>query len=262
VPDVVDARIICICIYYDEHPEWLGEHMASLAPVCSDFVYVDGAYGLYPGASAKPASPRECATSLHSMALATGRPLLHYRPSRPFFGNEVEKRNMSLDLARSLPEVVGDQNVWFLVADADTVAIKVNDALPRILGETDRNVGEYAASAIMNPVVPPDPDRWAAVRAAETEKPLHVRCVYRNLPGLRYGPAHWHVTWGQPGRDRRWLWGGNLRQQDPCIDLSMELRFEHRQLDRDLERQRASKRYYEIRDITGIEDANDTRRPA
>lgn len=249
--DVAEARIICICIYYDENPEWLGEHMASLAPICSDFVYVDGAYGLYPGASAKPASPRECATSLHSMALATDRALLHYRPRHPFYGNEVEKRNMSLDLARSLPEVVGNPNVWFLVADADTVAIKVNDALPRILAETDRNVGEYAASVVN--AVEPEPGRWGAVHAVELAKPVRVRSIYRNLPGLRYGPAHWHVTWGAPGRERSWLWGGNLRRQEPCLDLTLELRFEHRQLSREPSRQQASKRYYEIRDATGIE---------
>ena len=252
-----DARIVAVCIYYDETPRWLGEHLASLAPICSDFVYVDGAYALFPGAFRCPNSSPECAEAIHEMARACGRAVVHYRPGSPFIGNEVEKRNMSLDLARSIPGVAGDLNTWFLIADADTVAVRVNDALPRVLGETDRNVAEFGADN-GDPLDPGDDEpplgRWDLVHRAELNKPLHVRSLYRNLPGLRYGPAHWHVTHGLPGRDRSWLWGGHLRQCEPSLDLTMDLFFEHRRRKRQKGRNEAAARYYEARDLSGIEN--------
>jgi hypothetical protein len=272
---VPDARIVTICSYYDERPQWLGEHLASLAPITDHFVYVDGAYALFPGAFDRPNSPLECAEAVESMGRACGRPVLHYRPTRPFYGNEVEKRNMSLDLARSIPGVIGDPNVWFLVADADTVAIKCNDAIPRILGETDRNVASfgYQQSHLMDLLgtpLPQDPDygggRWQLVRRAEQAKKLYVKSVYRNLPGLRYGPAHWHVSHGLPGHERSWLWGGvrtnsPLQHEwavrpEPCLDLTYDLFFEHRRRYREPDRNDDAARYYEIRDFANVEGPN------
>lgn len=254
---MTEARVVGICIYYDESPRWLGEHLASLAPVCTDFVYVDGAYALFPGAFKAPNSPIECSEAIHAMAKACDRSVVHFRPSQPYYGNEVEKRNLSLDLARALPEVGGNTDAWFIVADADTVAVKVNDALPRILLETDRNVAEFGVD--QEDVLDDAPDdaprlgRWDLVHRAELAKPLRVRSVYRNLPGLRYGPAHWHVSHGLPGREKSWLWGGHLRQCEPCLDLSHDLRFEHRRRRRERERNEAAARYYEARDLAGVE---------
>lgn len=251
------ARIIAVCIYYDESPRWLGEHLASLAPVCRDFVYVDGAYALFPGAFKRPNSSPECAEAIHEMGRACDRSVVHYRPSSPYFGNEVEKRNMSLDLARAIPGVAGDTNAWFLVADADTVAVKVNDALPQILGRTPLNVAEFGVDQedVLESAGTPEQalGRWDLVHRAELAKPLRVRSVYRNLPGLRYGPAHWNVSHGLPGRDRSWLWGGHLRQCEAVEDIAMDLRFEHRRRRREKERNEAAARYYEARDLAGIE---------
>lgn len=258
-----DARVICICSYYNESPQWLGEHLASLAPIVDHFVYVDGAYALFPGGLQRPASPLECAEAVESMGRATGKSVLHYRPSSPFFGNEVEKRNMSFDLARSIPDVIGDPNVWFLVADADTVALKVNDAIPQILGAAeDYNVASfgYQQSEFLDvmsgtPVSVPGEDRWSLVRQAEMAKKLHVRSIYRNLPGLAYGPAHWHVSYGLPGHKRSWLWGGggSKSKPEPCLDLTYDLFFEHRRRHRTADRNADAARYYEIRDTAGIE---------
>jgi hypothetical protein len=261
---LADARIVCICSYYDESPQWLGEHLASLAPIVDDFVYVDGAYALFPGGLTKPASPLECAEAIESMGRAVGKTVLHYRPTQAFGGNEVEKRNMSLDLARTLPGVMGDPNVWFLVADADTVALKVNDAIPRILGQADGyNVASFGYQQSDHVDVlagTPDDggDRWGLVRRAEQSKKLHVKSIYRNMPGLAYGPAHWHVTWGLPGRKRNWLWGGGGRHRHPeaCLDLTYDLFFEHRRKHRRPGRNEDAARYYEIRNNYGIEDDN------
>ena len=233
-------------------------------------MYVDGAYALFPGAFDSPNSPLECAEAVESMGRATGRPVLHYRPTRPFDGNEVEKRNMSLDLARTIPGVIGDENTWFLVADADTVAIKVNDAIPEILATTDRNVAAfgYQQSDLMDPIATPVDEvygvgRWARVRRAEIIKKLYVRCIYRNLPGLRYGPAHWHVSHGRPGQPRAWLWGGTRAgggvgadgavHLEPYLDLTYDLFFEHRRRHRDPDRNEAASKYYRVRDAYGIE---------
>lgn len=236
-------------------------------------MYVDGAYALFPGSFDRPSSPLECAEAIESMGRACGRPVLHYRPTSPFAGNEVEKRNMTLDLARSIPDVIGDPNVWFLVADADTVAIKVNDAIPRVLGETELNVASfgYQQTEFMDPLGTPEPgdpwfgDRWGIVRRAEQAKRLHVRSVYRNLPGLAYGPAHWHVSHGLPGRERSWLWGGTrstggiskdgAAEPEACLDLTYDLFFEHRRRHRQPGRNEDASRYYEVRDQYGIEHA-------
>lgn len=246
-----DARLIGICSYYDEDPRWLGELMASLAPICSEFVFVDGAYALFPGANAHPSSPAACMQALNEMAVAVDRPLLHYRPRTPFIGNEVEKRNLSFDLARSLPGVAGDTSVWFLVVDADTVATKVNDALPRALAATDRDVAEYAYEPEPSLWEVPD-DRWAFVERAELAKPQHIRCIYRNLPGLRYGPAHYHVSGFSHG-ERVHLRCGTLDSPAPAFDATLDLRFEHRRAGRVPGRNEAAARYYNTRDAAGIE---------
>lgn len=261
------ARIVCVCVYYDESPSWLGQHMASLAPVCTDFVYVDGGYMLFPGALESPSSKIEAVHEIHEMARALDRAVLHYRPTRPFEGNEVQKRNMSVMLARTLPDFAGDPESWILVADADTVATTLNHELPRLLHEAGPKhvVGEYTWQVTRRDwqAELDRGNKWAELGLKENEGTQRVRGLYRNLPGLRYGPAHWHVSCDPIPKypdvnryclnDRVWLWNRDSMQV-PALDLSKELIFEHRRTQRLSGRNEAAESYYQRRDTLRIEE--------
>lgn len=238
--------IVGCCIYYDEKPSWLAEGLASLAPLVDGFIYLDGGYALYPGAMERPASDVECAHALHDMAKAVDRSLLHYRPSQPFYGNEVEKRNMYIGLANALPGV--DDKTWLLVFDGDLVATKVSGFVKRDLEESDLLVAEYGWTD--TPSLDDDASRF------HMDGITKIRGLYRNIPELAYGPAHYVVSGVDPDTgDAGWLWGqqGIHEPWANALDCSTSLVFEHRRSKRIAGRNKAAAQYYELRDQAGVE---------
>jgi len=237
--------IACLCVYYDERESWLSQHLSSWAGVCDAFVYVDGAYFRFPGAMPRPASDVGAALALHETAAIFGAELIHYRPSHPFYGEQVEKRNFSLALGRALPEA--GPETWFLVADADTFAVHLDpEGLADVLRATDANVAEISVHTL----APDD-----GTPRSERDKPQPYRGLFRNLPGLSYGPPphHGHLSW-QPvaGGERRYLRGGALTGQETPENVRAYVVAEHRAALRDRERLEARNRYYRSRDALGV----------
>lgn len=185
--------IVGILSWWNERPEWLA-NVAGFARVCDAIVAVDGSYGLVPGANAMPCSPLEQAETVQAYTEAAGASCLVYRPTRPFAGNEVEKRNLSLRLAATLnPD-------WLLVFDADMRVVYCDPGLIRAeLAVTGRNVGTYQLRDGR------DGQSW--------ETPF--RGIYRWADDLAYGPAHSDVVGTYDGMTE------SLRDDAPAFEVAL-----------------------------------------
>ena len=137
-------KLIALLSWYDE-PSWcLAELVASVAEAGADaLVAVDGAYALYPQGRAQ--SPSEQAQVIQAGAQGTGLELLLHLPREVWFGNEIEKRTFTFQLAQTIAQPEED---WFWILDADEV-ITESQGLREALEQTK----EQAASVMMEEVM-------------------------------------------------------------------------------------------------------------
>lgn len=187
-------RIAGILCWYDERPEWLAASVAGFARVCDAIVAVDGAYALYPGARSAPRSPQEQAETIMATCEAADVECLVHRPREPFWGNEVEKRNLSLALAAAF------EPDWLLPFDADMQVVHAEPESIRLtLDSTDRNAGVYRLRDGL------EGDTWLTP----------CRSIYRWTDDLAYGPRHYDVTGTYDGRRE------SLRDNAPACDVAL-----------------------------------------
>lgn len=229
-------KLIGLLSWYDETPEALAQCIAGLHKAgVSHLVAVDGAYALYPDAKAAsdPIQQGAIVTACRSLGMEC---LLHV-PSRPWQGNEVEKRNHLFALGYLLSEP-GD---WFWVQDADQVVTKCPDPaeLKDALSATDAKSAEVEFLDVV----------------AQQANQLHwpPRFVVRSLfraQRITVGPAHCAYT-GEDG-ESLWTGSGAVDGTEP-LDLSSVVEVEHRPNVRPPERQRAKLQFYALRDELGIE---------
>jgi hypothetical protein len=252
-------KIVGLCVYYDESPAWLTAGMASFAPLCDAFVYVDGAYALFPGSMAKPNSPVSSAVALAEVADSLKRTLVHYRSPDFFTGNEVEKRQLSLDLAKTIPGVDGDS--WFAVFDSDYMARHISRDIRVKLMETDALVAENLLFENYDHQATVDaggPDFSLTGRGTDNK----IRNLVRNIPELKVGPAHYVYSGVDPDTGKfGYLWGNPLAHQPyaKALDLTAHLKVEHRRLERTQGRNQAAAEFYRVRDRLKIESIGDRR---
>ena len=226
-------NIVGVLIAYNEKPEWLATAVAGFARVCDHIVYVDGSYVLFPGA--KPRSNPAETEAVIQAAEAADCGLIAYRPKEVFYGNEVEKRNLSLRLAGTL------EPDWVVVFDADCHVTHADPGLFRYdLGETDLHAATFVRTE------------------HDGERSWKTRCrgIYRWTDDLRYGPAHWTIRGTYDGDDV-WVWGpdqvpGGVSAVVPAVDLD-SLVCAHRTNDRLQERHVAMREYALIREAAGVE---------
>lgn len=237
-------RIHGLFCWYDESPSWLGTAITSLARFCDHIVAVDGAYALYP--DGKPRShPYQAEVIVHT-AEAMGVACTLYQPSEVWWGNEVEKRNKSLDIVGVFTED-GD---WLCVFDADYHSVRCNpDSLRHDLAATECVVATYGIV---------DTEDWISgdAQALAMHSTLHsqwvsqTRDLYRWNPTLRVGPAHGDTSVLKDGQ-RLWLRGPY--ELEPAEDMSRNLTVYHRTKHRAAVRRNAQQGYYQMRDSLGIE---------
>ncbi len=207
-------NIVGLLAWYDESPEMLATCVSGFARVCDQIVAVDGAYALYP--QAKPRShPVQASTILHA-AESAGVGCLIHRPREVFYGNEVEKRNLSLNFARSF------EPDWVLVFDADFQVAECHpDILRSDLSETDWSVASYELR-----------DEWGT-------QPF--RGIYRMDGALSYGPSHAEVR----------SFSGDLRAEEtPALQLQSLTAYH---VERSPERRTAATAFDRMRNLYGIE---------
>ena len=235
-------KLVGVLCWFDESPSWLATAVAGFGRVCDHIVAVDGAYGLYPGARAR--SRPDQAEAILMAAEAAGCGATVHQPQGVFWGNEVEKRNLALGLAAPLhPD-------WVLVFDADMHVLQVNaPEVRRDLEDTDLNVATYTILDGVDLLATEAADT-AASFPLSTEWTLRTRLIYRWLPELRYGPAHYSVS-GLVDDERVWLRGGETCEEP--LHLEAGLVVNHRRTSRARVRQDAHQGYLDARDRAGVE---------
>lgn len=236
-------KIIATLCFYDEPPAWLAATVASCARLCNHIVAVDGAYQLFPGANAKPTSSAMAHEVLVQAAAAAGIGLTLHVPTRPWPGNEVEKRSLMLQLAAAVGEPGVD---WVFTIDADEVVTFASDLVRSDLAETDLHVATTTT-------VESSPAADDTQRAAYEAGARPYRHLMRLLPGLRVVGAHW-VYMGEVDGETVCLQGVNgLHDMEPALDLTHAVRKEHRHAWRSRKRLDDASAYYTVRDQTVAE---------
>lgn len=242
---MTDAKICALISWYDEAPSWLAACVASLAGVADHIVAVDGAYQLYPNAHA--ASPIEQQLALVETAAAARIPLTLHIPGEPWEGNEVEKRNATVQIA--LAAVAHDPSWWLCVVDADMRVTLNTGGLKQRLARTRNDVAEWGLRERLDVEANPRLARAARLGTLQKETLMCIRGIYRADPSLRYEGAHYVVR-----NDNGYLFGAPENvERLPATDVSMELEFDHLTQLRDLERREQSHTYYRNRDELGVE---------
>ena len=247
-------KIVGIMSWYDEAPQWLSTAVTGFARFCDQIVAVDGAYALFPGA--RPCSHPQQAEAVLGAAEASGVGCLVHRPSSLFFGNEVEKRNLSLRLAAPFLK----QDDWIIVFDADCHVFKCNPDLVRArLDSSDAELATYTYLDVEGMFSNPELAKMVRDDDYSTESTGRTRDIYRWHPSLMYGPQHWIVSKEYPtGKktrptERRWLRHSSDGASN-ILDLDADLVVYHRSRDRAMIRRQAQSGYYEARELHGTEE--------
>lgn len=235
-------KVVAILSAYDESASWLATVCAGAGRFCDALIYCDGGYMLFPGA--RPRSLPEQAEAVVQACEAADLECLVHRPNDIWRGNEVEKRNKTLDLARAI-----DAD-WVVVIDADMHLAKLNAPSVRTdLESTDLDVATMTILEGKDFLAIDGVARDAAVVDISHEWTSRMRLIYRVSPGLHYGPLHWQVE-NEDGR----LWGPAVELL-PAIDMGANLVLYHRSQDRTYMRQQAARGYYQTRDALKVEAA-------
>lgn len=223
-----DIRLICALSWYDEHPGWLTELVATLATAGIDqLVALDGPYALYPHHGPR-SSPDEYA-ALITATSEHGIDLTIHTPATAWAGNEVEKRTSLFNLAHAHATPGQD---WIVIADADELWTHTT-GLRDGLEHTSLDTAELWLYQQDKP---------------ELQQP--IRKGFRAQPhGIQVQGAHYrYLTEGDTV-----LWDGSRpATQVEALDLTT-VRVMHRPAARAPERQRARTRYYEERLLTRAE---------
>jgi hypothetical protein len=246
-------KIVGILSWYDESPTWLAAATAGFARFCDEIVAVDGAYALYPGATAR-SRPDQVEAILHTCE-AAGIGCTIHQPSDVWWGNELEKRNYSLQLAG----LRLDEQDWLCVFDADYHVMQARPEEIRYeLANTDLNVATYTILDGKDLQA----DEWMAAyaenRPIDTQWTGRTRDLYRYSPSLRYVGTHYCVTGRYDGR-QQWLRGyeSEFQYLEPELRLEDALVVHHRTQHRPLVRRSSADSYYKHRDASGIEQHPD-----
>lgn len=240
-------KTVGVLSWFDESASMLANCVAGMARMCDEIVAVDGGYRLFPGA--RPRSLPEQSEAILGACEAAGVGCTVHRPRDVFHGNEVEKRNLTLRVARAHCE----ESDWLMVCDADFLLMKANpDVFRADLEQTEAVVGSYAILDGKDMLADPGVAELARQTDLDTEWTTRVRFLYRWHPTLTYGPTHWTV-----GRylNGEWVWlNGPGLELEPAVDVSGSLVCVHRRESRALVRLRAAAGYQQAREAHGVEE--------
>lgn len=172
-------RLLGLIAYFDESPDAIERCVTELSMLgVSDIYAVDGAYRLFPDGRGTSDQAREINDVLARMTSECGMNLTTYTPAGVYMSNEVEKRQLMLDLAlvRTGPD---DWIIWY---DADfTIEDGSRDLRP------DLEVLTHAGA------------RWADVEINDsTHLTLgwyKLRLLWRAVPGMRFVRNHFTIRY-------------------------------------------------------------------
>ena len=244
-------NIIGLLAFYDESPSWLSTCAAGFGRVCDTIIAVDGAYALYP--RARSHSMPDQREAILAAAEAAGCGCIVHQPKEVWYGNEVEKRNHLLDLARAIGTEHED---WLLVFDSDFQVMQAYpDAIREHLACTSLDVATYTLLDGKDLMDDDEQRKIAQTMDISTEWTVRIRACFRLLPDLRYEQKHWNVLATDGDGDTVTLFGPPVLQVEE-YRLENSLVVYHRRKDRAKVRLQAGEEYYQVRDALQAEGGN------
>jgi hypothetical protein len=253
------VNILGLLVWYDEQPSLLATATHGLAKVADEIVAVDGAYALYPSATVR-SHPDQAEAILRAAETEDVGVTIH-RPRQLFFGNEIEKRNLSLQLARPFASD-GD---WVLVWDADYHLHHVEpDIVRHELEHTDKLAATYTIFEREDLMADPYKARYARDRVIDWRWTIRTRGIYKWAADLEYLNAHFIMRGTYQGVERYVygpdLIGGKLNPESETSkvlcdahDIGRALVVYHRRDERPLRRRQDAEEYYHRRDVAEVE---------
>lgn len=216
-----------------------------MARVCDVVVAVDGRYSLFQDDAV--ASPPEQAEAIVEAATGAGLELVLFRPSEPFYGNEVAKRNLTLKLATAIGEPGRD---WLLILDADCYIAEHSDLVRHDLEHSTAVCANVAVEEHLDPHNPDAPIAIAQTQSLPESWRSPITLLYRLLPDMKYEGTHYSLSGTHQGQ-KTWLWGHPLAEEP--IDATHGLVVVHRNILRSKRRREQAAAYYAKRDASGAE---------
>jgi hypothetical protein len=255
-----------ILCWYDEHPTWLSETVASLSRIGVDHVIaVDGKYPHFlPGA--ETCSRVEQVDAITGAASAVGMRVTVHQPLVQMV--EQEKRSLAFRLLTTLATPFED---WCVVIDADELVDTTVD-MKRELAKlpADAHVVACRIYNACDPFAPPegaDNDVTAATR--ELHQKIPVDPVFRQaqsrfwrvLRDMRVANTHYGYV-GTDAEGKTWYLRGELgsskKWPHPATSVHQLERgavIQHRKNHRTALRRQVKMDYYRLRDELGLERA-------
>lgn len=208
--NTVSLRVVGLLSWYEEHPGWLVECVASAARLCDHIIAVDGPYGSFPGSTRKPFSGTEQSDAILRTAAGFGMGCTIHSPRQPWWGGEVQKRDFMFKLGSTFATSGTD---WFLRIDADEVLTQVPEDTKTVLAATEHDVGEVIL--------------WERDADSVKDYDSPLRCLFRALPNIGVEQAHYVVTAHVDGA-RKVLSGNPSVHNVAPVEPLWDVRLEHR----------------------------------
>lgn len=229
-------RLIGLLSFFDEDEKYIEGNLQDLHALgVSKVVAVDGSYARYGGNARSPLSLIE---KLYFGTKKLDMGLLLYQPTDPWAGDEVEKRQVMIDLAWSIAE----DDDWFVVWDCDYKLISMmNDSNDPQWGREDLRfllMGGYTDFAIVS------------FTESSQDNGYHPMQMFIRAQPVEMDGNH-HTYRLRDGR-RSQILRRPVENMADALDLS-EIKVLHRVYQREPERRARQTAYYERRDRDGIE---------
>jgi hypothetical protein len=222
-------KLVAMLSWYNEPIDGLVQTVRDLRAIgVTDLVAVDGAYLLYPEGMGRSHWPQSRAIQEHTDF--HGINLLMYQPCRPWVGNEVEKRQVMLNLALAITT----EDDWIVPWDADWQLDEYREDMKPILNALHPRQYEWADLQITG--------------ATEDVGWYWIRQFLRARKGIHFTTNHY--TYHYP--DGKATVVGPLGP-DLNAGYKTKLRVWHRRERRSKERLFAQDTYYQQRHIKGVE---------
>lgn len=223
-------KVVGLLNWYEEHPSWLVECVASAARLCDHIIAVDGPYAAFPDALRKPFSGTEQADAILRTAAGAGIGCTIHTPRQPWWGGEVEKRDFMFRLGESFTS----SDDWYLRIDADEVITSLPSDIRQRLTESEYDVAEVKI--------------WERETSHQTpvgDFGAPFRCLYRALPGITIQQAHYLVMVPTEDAPRILVGDGVVHRPEPAEELH-DMLLEHRTQLRSVSRKQLKDYYYSM----------------
>jgi hypothetical protein len=226
-------KLIGLLSFFDQDEDYIEGDLSDLHKLgATSVVAVDGAYAMYPDGPVR--SGKKLIEKMRKKAASLDMSLLLYQPNTVWMGNEVEKRQVMIDLAWTIAED-GD---WFVVWDCDYKLVDIDEG-PE---------GSWLPIASL----PSTKEDFAYISFTESsqDNAWHpMQMFIKAQPVMMDGNHH---TYKLADGRRSQILRRDVPNMAEARDMS-QVKIRHRVHERDPSRRAGQTAYYEERDRLGLE---------